>query len=163
MRSVDSIALSLLLLSIVAGFSPTFRFYRFRLKLDQRTRHGLHRCAVQSKLRRPRAALQLQLALLQALALLSAAGTAGTSDVRRRRGTAAGTACRCCKRGRRLRPLACSPQWRHEALLGNDGGWRRRNEASSSRVVRRSSGASLRRARGRGLLTGARPSAGASR
>ena len=166
MRSVDSIALSLLLLSIVAGFSPTFRFYRFRLKLDQRTRHGLHRCAVQSKLRRPRAALQLQLALLQALALLSAAGPAGTSDVRRRREPAAGTACRSVvagKLGRRVRPLAPSPPRRRRALLGNDGGWRRGDVASSPRVVRRSRGASLRRARGRGLLTGARPSAGASR
>ena len=54
--------------------SPTFRFYQFGLKLDQRALDGQHRCAVQSKLRRPRAALQLQLALLQALAMLSAAG-----------------------------------------------------------------------------------------
>ena len=65
------------------------------LKLDKRTLNLPHGCAVQSKLRRPRAALQLQLALLQAPALLSAAGLVGTSDAIRRRETAADTACRC--------------------------------------------------------------------
>ena len=44
---------------------------------------------MQSKLRRPRAEPQLQLALLQALALLSAAGPAGKSDALRHRDTAA--------------------------------------------------------------------------
>ena len=143
--------------------AATLRFSRFRLKLDQRTRHGPHRCAVQSKVARAVARPQLPHALLQALALLSAAGPAGKSDALRHRDIAADTACRCCKRGRCVQSLAPSPPRRRRALLGNDGGWRRGDVASSPRVVRRSRGASLRHARGRGLATGARPSAGASR
>ena len=147
----------------VAWRAATFRFYRFRLKLDQRTLDGPHRCAVQSKVARAVARPQLQHALLQALALLSAAGPAGKSDVLRHRDTAAERPVVAGKRGRRLRPLACSPPWRRRALLGNDGGWRRGDVASSPRVVRRSRGASLRHARGRGLATRARPSGAASR
>ena len=71
------------------------RFSQLRLKLDQRTLHGPHRCAVQSKVARAVARPQLQHALLQALALLSAAGPAGKSDALRHRDTAADTAC-CC-------------------------------------------------------------------
>ena len=71
------------------------RFSQLRLKLDQRTLHGPHRCAVQSKVARAVARPQLQHALLQALALLSAAGPAGKSDALRHRDTAADTACRC--------------------------------------------------------------------
>ena len=122
--------------SIVAGFSPTFRFSRFGLRLDQRTLHEPHRCAVQSKVARRRAEPQLQ-HTAAGLALLSAAGPAGKSDVLRHRDTAAERPVVAGKRGRRLRPLACSPPWRRRALLGNDGGWRRGDVASSPRVVRR--------------------------
>ena len=66
-----------------------------------------------------------------------AAGLAGKSDVRRRRETAADTACRCCKRGRRVRPLARSPPRRRWVRLGSDDGWRRGDEASSPRGVHR--------------------------
>jgi hypothetical protein len=65
---------SLLLSALsVDAESPTFRFSQFRLKLDQRTLHGPHRCAVQSKVARAVARSLSCNTLLQALALLSAA------------------------------------------------------------------------------------------
>ena len=135
MRSVDSIALDAALLSNVDARAATFRFYGFRLKSrpTHAERSALMRRAV--KTAPPRAALQLQLALMQALALLSAAGPAGKSDALRHRDTAADTACRCCKRGRCVQSLAPSPPRRRRALLGSDDGWRRGDEASSPRVV----------------------------
>ena len=50
--SLDSIALAAAhgrVLFQSARCSATFRFSRFRLKLDQRTRHGPHRCALSLK------------------------------------------------------------------------------------------------------------------
>ena len=50
--SLDSIALCCCLLSVLMAQlrrAATFRFYRLRLKLDQRTRHGPHRCALSLK------------------------------------------------------------------------------------------------------------------
>ena len=76
--------------------AATLRFSQFRLKLDQSTLDSLHACAVQSKVARAVARPQLQPhTLLEALALLSAAGPAGKSDALRHRDTAADTACRC--------------------------------------------------------------------
>ena len=94
---------------------------------------------------------------------LIGAGRAGTSDAIRHRDTAVERPVVAGKRGRRVQSLAPSPPRRRRALLGNDGGWRRGDVASSPRVVRRSRGASLRHARGRGLATRARPSGAASR
>ena len=93
--SLDSIALAAALLSNVDARAATLRFSQFRLKLDQRTRHGPHRCAVQSKVARAVARC------LSCNTLAAGAGTAerrgpgGTSDAIRRRETAADTACRC--------------------------------------------------------------------
>ena len=47
--SLDSIALCCCLLSNVDARAATLRFSQFRLKLDQRTRHGPHRCALSLK------------------------------------------------------------------------------------------------------------------
>ena len=55
--------------------------------------NGLHRAA--AAIQAHVGAKKLQHALLQALALLSAAGPAGKSDALRHRDTAADTACRC--------------------------------------------------------------------
>ena len=87
------------------------------------------------KLPAPSRGLSCNHTLLQALALLSAAGLVGTSDAIRRRETAADAACCCCKRGRRVQSLAPSPRRHRRALLGSDVGWRRGDEASSPRVV----------------------------
>ena len=58
------------------------------------------------KLTAPSRGLSCNHTLLQALAPLSAAGPAGKSDAIPHRDTSADTACRCCKRGRRVLSLA---------------------------------------------------------
>ena len=121
----------------VALRAATFAFLSTQAKLDQRTLHGPHRCAVQSKVARAVARSLSCNTLLQALALLSAAGPAGKSDVLRHRDTAAERPVVAGKRGRRVQSLAPSPPRRRRALLGSDDGWRRGDEASSPRVVHR--------------------------
>ena len=140
------------------------RFSQLRLKLDQRTLHGPHRCTVQSKVARAprRAEPQLQ-HTAAGLAQLSAAGLVGTvtryavGKQPRTRPVVAVNADDAFGNSRALRRGAVGRCWENTAA-----------DAAATRRVRRewsiaSRGASLRRARGRGLLTGARPSAGASR